>query len=49
MYKAHGQNSIKNAGDNILRDSLSNELATVAANSSTGGGYNLTHTLFVKA
>lgn len=48
LYKAHGQNSIKNAGDNILRDSLSNELATVAANSSTGG-YNLTHTLFVKA
>ena len=48
LYKAHGQNSLKNLGDNILRDSLDNELATVTANSTTGG-YDLTHTLYVNA
>ncbi|RYC71450.1 MULTISPECIES: dioxygenase family protein [Spirosoma] len=48
LYKAHGQNSLKNSGDNILSDSLDNELATVTANSATGG-YNLTHTIYVKA
>lgn len=48
LYKAHGQSPLKNSGDNILRDSLDNELAVVTANASTGG-YNLTHTLFVKA
>ncbi len=47
LYKAHGQNSLKNSGDSILRDSLDNELATVVANSATGG-YTLTHTLKVK-
>lgn len=48
LYSAHGQNSITNSGDNIIMDSLSNELATVTANSTTGG-YDLTHTIYVKA
>lgn len=48
LYSAHGQNSITNAGDNIIQDSLDNELATVTANSTTGG-YNLVHTIYVKA
>ncbi|MBC3789087.1 intradiol ring-cleavage dioxygenase [Spirosoma utsteinense] len=37
LYKAHGQNSLKNTGDGILRDSLGNELATVVANATSGG------------
>lgn len=48
LYSAHGQNSTKNTTDNIIRDSLSNELAAVSANSSNGG-YNLVHTIFVSA
>jgi protocatechuate 3,4-dioxygenase beta subunit len=48
LYSAHGQNSITNASDGIIMDSLSNELATVVANSTTGG-YDLTHTIYVKA
>lgn len=48
LYSAHGQNAITNSGDNIIMDSLSNELATVVANSTTGG-YDLTHTIYVKA
>jgi protocatechuate 3,4-dioxygenase beta subunit len=48
LYSTHGQNSITNSGDNIIMDSLSNELATVVANSTTGG-YDLTHTIYVKA
>ncbi len=47
LYKAHGQNSTKNTTDSIIRDSLDNELATVVANSA--GGYDLTHTLYVRA
>ncbi len=47
LYSPHGQNSLKNANDSILRDSLSNELATVVANSATGG-YTLTHILKVR-
>jgi protocatechuate 3,4-dioxygenase beta subunit len=47
LYKAHGQNSLKNSTDSILRDSLGNELATVVANATTGG-YTLSHTLVVK-
>ncbi|MGB8190715.1 MAG: hypothetical protein WCF67_02295, partial [Chitinophagaceae bacterium] len=47
LYSAHGQNSTKNSTDNIIRDSLSNELATVTANAS--GGYDLVHTIYVAA
>lgn len=47
LYKAHGQNAMKNANDNIIQDSLANELAQVVAN--TAGRYDLTHTLYVKA
>lgn len=46
LYIDHGQNSTKNTTDGIIRDSLDNELATVVANSSTGG-YDLTHTLYI--
>lgn len=46
LYSVHGQNSTKNTSDNIIRDSLDNELATVTANATTGG-YDLTHTLYV--
>lgn len=48
LYSVHGQNSITNAADNIIMDSLDNELATVTANSTTGG-YDLAHTIYVKA
>lgn len=48
LYSAHGQNSITNASDGIIMDSLDNELAVVTANSTTGG-YDLTHTIYVKA
>jgi protocatechuate 3,4-dioxygenase beta subunit len=44
LYKAHGQNSTKNTTDSIIRDSLSNELATVNANQ-VSGGYDLIHTI----
>ena len=44
LYKAHGQNATKNTTDNIIRDSLSNELATVTANAAMGG-YDLVHTI----
>jgi protocatechuate 3,4-dioxygenase beta subunit len=47
LYSAHGQNLTKNTTDNIIADSLDNELATVVANSS--GGYDLTHTIYVAA
>lgn len=47
LYSAHGQNSTKNTTDNIIADSLDNELATVVANSN--GGYDLTHTIYVAA
>jgi protocatechuate 3,4-dioxygenase beta subunit len=45
LYKAHGQNSTKNTTDNIISDSLDNELATVKVN---GSSYDLEHTLFIK-
>jgi protocatechuate 3,4-dioxygenase beta subunit len=48
LYAAHGQNSLTNAADNIIMDSLDNELATVTANSTTGG-YDLTHTIYISA
>lgn len=48
LYSAHGQNSITNASDGIITDSLDNELAVVTANSSTGG-YDLVHSIYVKA
>lgn len=44
LYKAHGQNATKNTTDSIIRDSLSNELASVSANVDTGG-YDLIHTI----
>ena len=46
LYVSHGQNPTKNTTDNIIRDSLSNELAKVTGSS---GGYNLEHTIFVSA
>lgn len=45
LYVAHGQNSTKNSTDNIISDSLDNELATVASDGA--GGYNLTHTIYI--
>jgi protocatechuate 3,4-dioxygenase beta subunit len=48
LYSAHGQNSMTNAQDNIIMDSLDNELATVTTNSTTGG-YDLTHTIYISA
>lgn len=48
LYSAHGQNSMTNANDNIIMDSLDNELATVSANATTGG-YDLTHTIYISA
>lgn len=48
LYSAHGQNSLTNASDNIIMDSLDNELATVTANSTTGG-YDLAHTIYISA
>jgi protocatechuate 3,4-dioxygenase beta subunit len=47
LYAAHGQNSTKNTTDNIIRDSLDNELATVVKNSD--GTYDMAHTLYVSA
>lgn len=47
LYAAHGQNATKNSTDNIIRDSLDNELATVSANSA--GGYDLLHTIYIAA
>lgn len=47
LYVAHGQNSTKNSTDNIIQDSLDNELATVVKNSS--GSYDLAHTLYISA
>lgn len=47
LYSAHGQNSTKNTTDGIIKDSLTNELATVTANAS--GGYDLVHTIYVAA
>jgi protocatechuate 3,4-dioxygenase beta subunit len=47
LYAAHGQNSTKNSTDNIIQDSLDNELATVVRNSSEN--YDLAHTLYISA
>ncbi len=47
LYSAHGQPDTTNSTDGIIRDSLSNELATVTANAS--GGYDLIHTIYVSA
>ncbi len=47
LYVSHGQNSTKNSTDNIIQDSLDNELATVVKNSS--GSYDLAHTLYISA
>lgn len=46
LYSAHGQNPTKNSTDNIIQDSLDNELATVTVNAETGG-YDLTHTIYI--
>ncbi|MBD0285570.1 MAG: intradiol ring-cleavage dioxygenase [Flavisolibacter sp.] len=46
-YAAHGQNPTKNTTDNIIRDSLTNELANVTANAA--GGYDLMHTIYIAA
>lgn len=48
LYAAHGQNAAKNMTDNIISDSIDNELATVTADTATGG-YDLTHTLYINA
>ena len=47
LYAAHGQNPTKNSTDNIIRDSLDNELAVVVMNDS--GSYDLAHTLYISA
>lgn len=48
LYSTHGQNSTKNTNDSIIADSLDNELATVTANTTTGG-YDLVHTIYIAA
>jgi protocatechuate 3,4-dioxygenase beta subunit len=45
LYSAHGQNNTLNTTDNIIKDSLDNELATVVSNAD--GGYDLTHTIYI--
>jgi protocatechuate 3,4-dioxygenase beta subunit len=47
LYSAHGQNPTKNTTDNIIMDSLDNELASVVKNNSDG--YDLTHTIYISA
>ena len=47
LYATHGQPDTKNTTDSIISNSLTNELATVTANSS--GGYDLVHTIYVAA
>lgn len=44
LYKGHGQNTTKNTGDNVFRDSLTSDLATLTANP-TIGGYDFVHTI----
>lgn len=48
LYSAHGQNSSVAgfSSDNVFSDGTSTELATVVANSTTGG-YDLTHTIYI--
>jgi protocatechuate 3,4-dioxygenase beta subunit len=46
LYSSHGQNPTKNTSDNIIRDSLSNELATVTGNT-TSQGYDLFHDIYI--
>jgi protocatechuate 3,4-dioxygenase beta subunit len=47
LYSGHGQNTTVNTTDNIIKDSLDNELATVVVNAD--GGYHLTHTIYIAA
>jgi protocatechuate 3,4-dioxygenase beta subunit len=47
LYAAHGQPDTTNTKDGIISNSLTNELASVVANSS--GGYDLTHTIYIAA
>ncbi len=37
LYSAHGENSITWSGDNVFSDGTTNEMATLTANTSTGG------------
>ncbi|WP_153797487.1 dioxygenase family protein [Foetidibacter luteolus] len=50
LYSAHGQNTSVSSfsSDNVFSDGTDTELATVTANSSTGG-YDLTHTIYISA
>jgi protocatechuate 3,4-dioxygenase beta subunit len=44
LYKGHGQNTTKNTTDNVFRDSIASDLATVSANAALGG-YDFAHTI----
>ncbi|HLK31004.1 MAG TPA: hypothetical protein VKT28_20670 [Puia sp.] len=44
LYSTHGENSITTSQDGIFSDGYTNELATLTANSTTGG-YDLAHTI----
>ncbi|MBS1935143.1 MAG: intradiol ring-cleavage dioxygenase, partial [Bacteroidetes bacterium] len=45
LYSAHGENTITFSGDNVFSDGTTNEMATVTANSSTGG-YDLALSIY---
>jgi len=45
LYAGHGENTITWSGDNVFSDGTTNEMATVTANSSTGG-YDLTLSIY---
>lgn len=47
LYKAHGQNTMTLAQDNVFNDGTTGEMATVTTNA--GGGYDLVHTINVSA
>jgi protocatechuate 3,4-dioxygenase beta subunit len=46
LYKGHGQNTTRNTSDQVFRDSLPGDLATVIENK-MNGGYDLTHNIFI--
>ena len=46
LYKAHGQNPTKNTSDNVFRDSILREIATLSTNSANDG-YDLSYTINV--
>jgi protocatechuate 3,4-dioxygenase beta subunit len=44
LYKGHGQNTTKNTSDNVFRDSIASDLASITANAVLGG-YDFAHTI----